>query len=42
MNAPAALFGVFKTLCKFVSDGNLKLGKAGRYKSLVQEVSKAT
>ena len=42
INAPAKLFGVFKTLCKFVSDGHLKLGKASRYKSLVQEVSKAT
>ena len=41
LNAPAELFRVFKTLCKFVSDGHLKLGRAGHHKNLVHKVSKA-
>ena len=38
LNAPTALFNVFKTLCKLVTDGHLQLGKAKRYKKLVAKI----
>ena len=38
MNAPGRLFGVFKALCKLVTDGYLSLGKAKRHKKLASEI----
>ncbi len=38
MNAPARLFGVFKTLCKLVIDGHLSLGRAKRHKKLATKI----
>jgi hypothetical protein len=40
LSAPTALFNVFKTLCKLVTDGYLQLGKAKRYKKLVNKIGK--
>ena len=42
MNAPSQLFTVFKQLCKYVTSGHLKLGKAQRHRNMVKNIGRTT
>jgi hypothetical protein len=38
LRAPAPLFNVFKLLCKLITDGHVKIGKAKRHKALAKKI----